>query len=212
VVRAWLAEDAWARSRDFFAEPENEAILTSDTGRAALRAMIAVDPGSDRLRVHAALLDLAHLHRIDDAYAYLTAIGRGDRERLLIEQARGARHAEALAAFGDLVAGIDVRFAQEEDVLSERAYGKLLRAISLVFKGNLGGANDLATEARRHLDGSATAEWVVVLGRLIRDQPNLKAALWPIQLIIVDCDSRPGRQRRPIGLRNTRSPDASVSG
>ncbi|MDT5026897.1 MAG: hypothetical protein QOE61_3323 [Micromonosporaceae bacterium] len=98
------------------------------------------------------------------------------------------------------MAGIDVRFAQEAS-LSERAYGKLLSAISLAFNGNLGRANKLATRARRHLNSSARAEWVVVLAGLIRDQPLIKAGLWSIQHIIVDCDPRPGGQRRPTDCR-----------
>jgi hypothetical protein len=187
VVRAWLAEaeDGWAQSAEFFAA--NSVVLRKPGAAAALRRMVEAEPDSSRLRVHAALLKLAVVDRLDDGFDYLTRDGPTDREHLLLEQARIGGDAATFAAFGTLVDGVDIRLSQEVSN-DERKYAELMRAIALVLDGDTDGALSLATKARRDLDGISRAKWVVVLNGLAGELPTFALGLKSVQRTIVDCD------------------------
>jgi hypothetical protein len=186
VVRAWLAEaeDGWAQSAEFFAA--NSTILRRPGAAVALRRMVEAEPDSSRLRVHAALLQLAAVDRVDDGFDYLTRIGRTDRRRLLLEQARIGGDAATYAAFGTLVDGVDIRFAQEVSE-AERAYAEVMGAIGLVLDGDIVGAVTLAAQKRRFLTSSPRVEWVVLLNGLAGELPTFALGLKSVQSTIVTC-------------------------
>jgi hypothetical protein len=144
--------------------------------------------------VHAALLKLAAVGRVDDGFDYLTRIGRTDRRRLVLEQARIGADAATFAAFGALVDGVDIRLSQEVSE-AERKYAEMMRAIALVLDGDIAGAVGLATKVRRDLDGISRAEWVVVLNGLAGELPTFALGLKSVQRTIVDCDRLSGAAR-----------------
>jgi hypothetical protein len=181
ALRSWLDADTWHESRDLFAEtPE----LITDASAEAVRAMAPARVGAPG--VYLALLTLARGGRVDSGYDYLTLIGRAERKRLLLDQARTATDAETFFAYGDLVHGVDLRFSQEAS-FSERAYGLVMSAVAVGMAGDLPLAVTLATQARRHLSGSARVEWVAVLRELAERREAHQVALRRIQETIVDC-------------------------
>jgi hypothetical protein len=148
--------------------------------------MVEAEPDSSRLRVHAALLKLAVVDRLDDGFDYLTRDGPTDREHLLLEQARIGGDAATYAAFGTLVDGVDIRFAQEVSE-AERAYAEVMGAIGLVLDGDIVGAVTLAAQKRRFLTSSPRVDWVMVLEELAGELPTFAPGLKSVQSTIVTC-------------------------